>query len=206
MRLLALVTLVLAACSAPLEVAPTATASASANVAPTDRAGNVLADATTWVKLESRPLRLSAIPPGTPCQASSSATLPGSATAAAYGEGPVYPVTGGTAIGLGPFGADGSRSGKVLWLSSPTYTGPALIRGIRIDGPGEVRFSGGAATTLRFDLVTGTRAGDGDTGSMLGWRYLPSLVYVEDAGCYAFQIDMPERTITVTLPAVVQVP
>jgi hypothetical protein len=137
---------------------------------------------------------------------SSSATLAGSATGAAYGEGPVFPVTGGAAIGLGPAGADGLRGGKILWISRPVYSGPALIRGARLDGPSDVRFSGGTSTALRFDLETHSRAGDATEGSVQGWRFLPSLVYVVGAGCYGFQIDMPERTVRVTLAATVQVP
>jgi hypothetical protein len=163
-------------------------------------------DPAIWASLEARPLRLPSLPPGSACQVSPTAVLPGSATGAAFGDGPVYPVTGGTAIGLGPFGTDGLRPGKVLWISRPSYTGPALIRGARLDGPSDVRFSGATGTALRFDLETHTRAGDATEGSVQGWRYLPSLVYVADAGCYGFQIDMPDRTVTVTLPATVQVP
>jgi hypothetical protein len=205
-RLIALAALLIAACSPALVTTPNSSPSASHQAAPTDLAGNALADETTWAELGSRPLQLSALPPGSACQTSTSATLPGSATAAAFGEGPVYPVTGGSAIGLGPLGTDGLRPGKVLWLSSPSYTGPALIRGARLDGPSDVRFSGAIGTALRFDLETHTRAGDGTDGSVQGWRYLPSLVYAADAGCYGFQIDMPDRTVTVTLLAKVQVP
>jgi len=158
------------------------------------------------MRLETRPLNFPALAPGAACPVSSSATYPGSAVAAAFGEGPIFPVTGGSAIGLGPAGTDGLRPGKVLWSSGPEYTGPALIRGARLDGAGDVRFSGGASTSLRFDLDTHTRAGDDKEGSVLGWRYLPSLVYAAGAGCYGFQIDMPDRTVTVTLRATVQVP
>jgi hypothetical protein len=206
MRRLALVALVLAACNPALITTPTSSPSASTLAAPTDLAGNVLTDAATWAQLESRPLRLSLLAPGSACPVSSSATLSGSATGAAYGDGPVFPVTGGAAIGLGPAGADGLRGGKILWISRPVYAGPALIRGARLDGSGDVGFSGGASTSLRFDLETHTRAGDATEGSVQGWRYLPSLVYLADAGCYGFQIDMPDRTVMVTLRATVQVP
>jgi hypothetical protein len=201
----ALAALLLSACAPALVTAPSVAPAAVR----TDAVGNVLEptmDPAIWASLEARPLRLQSLPPGSACPTSTFATLPGSATAAAAGDGPVYPVTGGSAIGLGPFGTDGLRPGKVLWLSSPSYTGPALIRGARLDGPSDVRFSGAVGTALRFDLETHTRAGDGTDGSVRGWRYLPSLVYAADAGCYGFQIDMPDRTVMVTLLATVQVP
>jgi hypothetical protein len=199
----------LAGCTSTLVTPPNASATAAAQAARTDQVGNVLGpvtDAATWTRLEARPLRLPSLAPGTPCPVSSSATYPGSATAAAFGDGPVFAVTGGSAIGLGPAGTDGLRGGKVLWSARPEYSGPALIRGARLDGPGEVRFSGGTSTALRFDLDTHTRAGDGTTGSMLDWRYLPSLVYLAGAGCYGFQLDLPDGTATITLAATIQVP
>jgi hypothetical protein len=200
----------LAGCASTLVTPPNPSATASAQAARTDQVGNVLGpvtDAATWTQLEARPLRMPSLAPGTPCPVSSSATYPGSATAAAFGDGPVFAVTGGSAIGLGPAGADGLRGGKVLWSARPEYSGPALIRGARLDGPGEVRFSGGSSTSLRFDLDTHTRAGDGTTGSMLGWRYLPSLVYLAGAGCYGFQVNLPDGTVTIiTLAATIQVP
>lgn len=199
---LALVALLLAACTPTLVAPPSASPSVSGQAARTDQVGNVVGpvtDASTWAQLEARPVRLQSLVPGMPCPVSSSATLPGSATAAAFGEGPVFPVPGG-ALGLGPAGADGLRPGKILWIARPDYAGPALIRAARLDGPSEVLFTAGAGV-LRFDLETHTRAGDATTGSMLGWRYLPSLVYVAGPGCYGFQIDMPDRAVLVTLAA-----
>jgi len=207
---LAVAALLLAACTPTLVIATSASPTAPVPAARTDQVGNVLGpvtDAATWMRLKARPLNLPSLAPGAACPVSSSATYPGSAVAAAFGEGPIFAVTGGSAIGLGPAGTDGLRGGKVLWSSRPEYTGPALIRGARLDGAGDVRFSGGASTALRFDLDTHTRAGDGDTGSILGWRYLPSLVYVAGAGCYGFQIDLPGGTATIiTLAATIQVP
>ncbi len=123
----------------------------------------------------------------------------------AFGDGPVFPVPGGAAIGLGPASGDGLRPGKILWIARPEYTGPALIRATRLDGSSETLFSAGAHA-LRFDLDTHARAGDATTGSALGWRYLTSLVYVAGTGCYGFQIDLPDRTVSTTLAARDQVP
>jgi hypothetical protein len=65
-----------------------------------------------------------------------------SAVGLGLGGGPVWPVG---------FGADGqqtlgqSANGwhlvKVLWAADPSYAGPVLVRGRRIDGDGAVRFS-----------------------------------------------------------------
>jgi len=198
-RLLIAVVL-LAACTSTLGTAPSASP-VTKQAARTDQIGNVLGPVTddaTWRQLEARPLRIPSLAPGGSCPVSASATLPGSAVAAAAGDGPVYAVTGGGWISVGPAAADGLRPGKVLWLARPDYTGPALIRGARLDESGEVRFSTGVSA-LRFDLDTHTRAGDATTGSVQGWRYLPSSVNVPAPGCYWFQIELLDRTISITL-------
>jgi hypothetical protein len=196
--------LMLAACTSTIVPATVWKTVVPRQVTRTDQVGNVLSpvtDAATWTELEARPLRLASLAGvGGTCPVSPSATLPGSAVGAAAGDGPVYPVTGAGWIGLGPAGAGGLQPGKILWLARPDYAGPALIRGARLDGPGDVRFATGDSV-LRFDLDTHTRAGDATEGSVLGWRYLPSNVYVPAAGCYGFQIDLPDRTISITLVA-----
>jgi hypothetical protein len=200
----ALLALVLAACGPAPMVAP----SASPTSARTDAVGNVLEptmDPAIWAQLEARPLRLLSLAPGALCPTSPSAMVAGSATAAASGDGPLFAVTGGDAIGLGAEGADGLRGGKVLWIARPEYKGIALIRAARLDGKSDILFTAGRKT-LQFELDTRTRAGDATTGSALGWRYLPSTVYLVGAGCYGFQIDMPDRTSFVTLAARVQIP
>jgi hypothetical protein len=207
---LAVVALLLAACAPTLVVPPNPSLSpaATAQAARTDQAGNVLeptTDPAMWATLEARPLRLPSVDPGAPCPVSPSATIPGSATAAAHGEGPLFAVTGGDAIGLGQDRADGLRPGKVMWIARPDYRGVALIRAARLDGPSDILFTAGRKG-LRFDLDTRTTAGDATTGSVLGWRYLPSNVLVAGSGCYGFQIDMPDRTEFVTLAAKVYIP
>jgi hypothetical protein len=195
--------LILAACTSTIVPGTVWKTVVPRQVTRTDQVGNVLSpvtDAATWTELEARPLRLPSLAPGGSCPVSLSATFPGSAVGAGAGDGPVYPVTGAGWIGLGPAGAEGLRPGKILWLARPDYAGPAVIRGVRLDGPGDVRFATGESV-LHFDLDTHTRAGDATEGSVLGWRYLPSAVYVPAAGCYGFQIDLPDRTISITLVA-----
>ncbi len=161
-RFLAVIALLLAACAAPVASGTPAPVVPSASSAGrTDAVGNVLpptSDPAVWAVLAARPLQVLPIAPGATCPASSFTPLTNSATAAGAGEGPIYSVVGGTAIGLGAAAADGLRPGKVLWAARPEYTGVALIRGRRLDGPGETRFTGGAAE-LRFDLDTRTIAG-----------------------------------------------
>lgn len=169
-----------------------------------DRVGRVLAPVTctaVWQQLSERIVPPPPVATGT-CPTSSFSPHPGSATAAAAGDGPIYAVTGGTTIGLGPSGSNGQRRGGVIWVASPAYRGPALIRGGRLEaghgwGPSVVFDDGD--NSLRFDLDTHVRAGDVSEGSALGWRYLPSAVYLPGAGCYAFEIDLPDRTTWIVL-------
>ncbi len=157
-------------------------------------------DEAAWAKLEARPLQITPLAAGASCPISDSAMLTGSATGLAFGAGPVYAVPGGPTIVLGTKAPDASYTVKVLWLASPDYKGGALIRGARLDAAGEVTFADGAKS-LRFGLDTGTTVGDATQGSALGWRYLRSEVRLPADGCYGFQIDLPDRTIAVTLRA-----
>ena len=114
------------------------------------------------------------------CQQSAAhPVMPG--VADGLGPGPVWPV------GLEPPGATlgASTDGvwhavKVLW-AAPSYTGPVLVRGGRIDAPGGMRFSvdGGATQTDQLDVPAGNALAYG----------LPSFTYVQAVGCYAYQID-----------------
>ena len=170
--------------------APTASTAAVA----TDRVGNLLGPITveqTWTVLSQRPLRLTTLA-GIPCPVTPFRALQGSATglAAVSPDGPIYAVTGGTVIGLGAADSQGRRGGKILWVSNPDYGGPAIIRGARLDAPGDLVFTDGRHV-LEFDYDTHVRAGDATTGSAVGYRYLPSEVYVSSPGCYGFQIDVP---------------
>jgi hypothetical protein len=65
---------------------------------------------------------------------------------------------------------------KVLWTSDPSYQGPVLVRGMQIDGSGEMRFGDNNPpdpelyfTAPHYDPVTYTR--------------------VNAPGCYAYQVD-----------------
>lgn len=163
----------------------------------TDRVGNILpplVDDATWARLAAHPLQLASLAPAARCPTTETAPV-SPYTGPLAGPGPVY--SAGNTL-FYTRAADGTLNAKVAWISRPEYTGPALIRGKRIDSTGDVRFapSGAAlATDLRFEYDTRVRAG----GSEEGWRFLPSTVSFGAPGCYAFQIDGLDWTVTIVM-------
>src|SRR3954470_13313979 len=98
-----------------------------------------------------RPLHLPALARGAPCpvsQVDENVDFHAFGIAAGLGSGPVYPVglASGTLV-LAPavnFSSKLWGGQKVLWFVLPSYTGPVLIRGGRLDPPGgDVRFERG---------------------------------------------------------------
>lgn len=117
------------------------------------------------------------------------------------GTAPARPVVGadGT-VGIAPpasFGSEIWGGNKVLWALSADVDGPALIRGQRLDGPGQARFDDGAlpATDKVLDPV-------GKTPLDGGWFDFPGFVRLAAPGCYGFQIDVDGRSWSVILKAV----
>jgi hypothetical protein len=94
------------------------------------------------------------------------------------GPGPAYPI--GLARGvlvLVPSEESEIWAGqKVLWFVHPRYSGPVLVRGRRLDGPGLVRFGRGAVPSGELRVPAGTRE-------------QPSFTRLRSLGCYAYQID-----------------
>lgn len=91
-----------------------------------------------------------------------------------------------------PFFADtGWNGGKVGWISAKSYTGPVVIRGARIDAPGELAFHGHTrrrrpVTALQFAPQAMNPNG---SGVMSGYRWWGGTIWVKSAGCYALQVD-----------------
>jgi hypothetical protein len=198
-RLLIAATFVLAGCDVQIQPASQSPAGAR-SPSPTqriDQGGNVLpapVDAATWARLAAHPLNLTSFGPGLTCPKSSTAQV-SPYTGPLAGPGPVY-AAGNTAFYTRA--DDGTLRAKVAWIARPEYTGPALIRGKRLDAAGDVRFApGGApiASELRFEYDTGIRA----AGSNEGWRFLPSTVVIATTGCYGFQIDGLDWTVTIVM-------
>lgn len=115
------------------------------------------------------------------------------------GPGPVYP---GLGSDEGHFIANSARSngfygGKLFWYVDPSYLGPVLIRGRRIDQRGPLRFNRGDPRELRI--------GRGETveweGQPAGSRGVPSGVLIRDAGCYEVQINGKDFSYTVVFSA-----
>jgi hypothetical protein len=147
-----------------------------------------------------RPLHLPVVAPGTACPVSRSVTLPAgggfSSDYQAIGEGP-FRMTGGSTVryddppepGSG-YENTGWPGAKVVWSIDPSYSGPVLLRGARIDGPGGLRFDRYLGAV---DQATGNAAypelayAGGEGVSIL--RTFPSAVRLQSPGCYAIQAD-----------------
>jgi len=152
------------------------------------------ASPSPWAKLH-RPLHLSRLAPGTACPVSAvdrridwkRINIFGGS---GIGRGPVYPGlgnSGGTAYARPDDQYGGLwASGKVFWYVRPSYRGPVLIRGRRLDGPQSLGFNGRRlpARELRIHYYSVSWPGQ-PTGS----RGLPSGVRVLVPGCYGVQID-----------------
>ncbi len=122
-----------------------------------------------------------------------------------FGAGPVYfalawkasPGDGAT-FALEPVPIDrGARRAKTPWVSSPSFSGPVLIRGHALHPNG---------TALRFDAT-----GSGPTSRLRLmapnapspelWSFWPSSMWVPGPGCYGVQIDTLGGTDTVIFEA-----
>ena len=155
-----------------------------------------------------RPLHLPHVARGGRCPVSTiDRSIPFSSTygvADGLGPGPVFPVFGGSTLQIAPprnFGSARWGGQKVLWLVLPTYTGPVLIRGGRVDGVARIRFERGNIPALELRLDSSTViAGNPKTPD--GTRYRPSYTRLLSPGCYAYQIDGATFSTTVVFRAV----
>jgi hypothetical protein len=118
----------------------------------------------------------------------------------ALGDGPVYPVFASVGERPGTLDFRDSKqigdfyAQKVLWIARPSYRGPILIRGGRIDQPGEMRFilgQGIPVTELRLEA----------NGEGKPWDNWPTSTLVREPGCYAYQIDGEGFSNVVTFAA-----
>jgi hypothetical protein len=152
-----------------------------------------------WADLRQRPLKLPAVAPGGACPtATGRAVSPDFGPAA--GNGPVY------AVGLGSGGVYDYSSTieeggwyylKVLWVGSPSFKGPVLVRGRQVDGPAEMRFERGADPPKELRLHT-DQAGT----SASRWTNWPTYTRLRAPGCYAYQVDAPGFSEVIVFKAV----
>jgi hypothetical protein len=92
-------------------------------------------------------------------------------------------VVNGAVVPLGPSSYPKWGALKTVWLSLPTYQGPYLVRGERLDGSGPMGI--GDLPTQRSLLVPpGVSVNGGD-----GYRPGIGYVWLREPGCYGFQID-----------------
>ena len=144
--------------------------------------------------LGSRPFRMPAYPGGL-CLTSAGKSADDFSpfgTGFAPGNGPVYPILGG----YQPNTQDGSLSvgvpEKVLWIASPRYSGPILLRGQRLGGTESVHFGASETAVTSLQLTSGTAAsaqGAPVGANTAGWRNWPSYTFLTEPGCYAYQVD-----------------
>lgn len=146
-----------------------------------------------WTRLQRRPVELSQISASAPCPTSSSGQL-SDAFASGLGSGPLFPVgfdgTGGAHWPPDRL-VDGWGYLKVLWVSDSGEPGPYLVRGRRLDAPGEVRFNESRDRELRLP------AGGTATTPGTSWAQWPSHLLVTAPGCYGLQVDSRDESLPV---------
>ena len=103
----------------------------------------------------------------------------------AFGPGPAYPTLSSEdghaalryLVGWGYKGWDGT---KLLW-SVPRYTGPYIVRGRQIDGPGALRFDQGPDWSWKLH---------GELRLVGPYALMnPAATFLRSPGCYAYQVD-----------------
>lgn len=176
-----------AATSAPTTTATTATA------APTTTTNTT----TDWSSLESKPLHLPTLAAGASCPVTQPQQHIAPDHQYAAGNGPVYLVNEAITNPVTFLDAGSSDPGsswkisKVFWEINASYTGPALVRGAQIDGTHALNFNGGLGQTAGNNQGTEPILHElrlqGDPHGQ--WKTYLSFVRIQQAGCYALQID-----------------
>jgi hypothetical protein len=84
-----------------------------------------------------------------------------------------------------------SRSWAVatLWVSRPSYHGPVLVRGSRLDRPGRIRFGSQGHSREELRLWAGSPWPSQPIDIPPGWRAAKVPTRIRNPGCYAFQVD-----------------
>jgi len=161
-----------------------------------------------WSQLR-RPLKLPRVTSSTACPKTSwqnaakldPANFEASWTYLAFGNGPTYPILYAVdpkdaVLHYGRYGGgtpiDGWFEDKVLWIGSPQYRGPTLVRGRQVDGSGELHFAeGGPGSLSGWNLpelkISPDNQPPADSSSV--WLHFPSAVLLPGPGCYALQLD-----------------
>jgi hypothetical protein len=78
---------------------------------------------------------------------------------------------------------------KDIWVVGPSYAGPVLIRGGRIDADGSVKLSWNGEAPMQDALQLDPNSPSLQTDPATGWRSVPMATYIRSPGCYAYQLD-----------------
>ncbi|HKP54925.1 MAG TPA: hypothetical protein VJ183_20005 [Chloroflexia bacterium] len=153
-----------------------------------------------WSALHQRTLKLPMIAPGSACPTSKGTNV-APEFGLAFGSGLIYAVLGAESDGIISYDTSRQEGGwfyhKVLWLGSPDFEGPMLVRGGQIDGPNELRFGDGANPSNELKLTTADKHVPG-----LGWTDWPTQTRIRSEGRYAFQVDATGFTEIIIFKAV----
>ena len=150
----------------------------------------------TSASLLTRPLHFPAFGPARTCPASSGKTLDTKYfDGVALGSGPVRVLVGNRGdllrgrVDVGATEVPGWSALETLWLSTPDYDGPFVVRAKHLDGRSPIEVKPGS---------TGLEPGSGPlvvpSGPTLntfrdGYRTVPGSTWVSSPGCYAWQVD-----------------
>jgi hypothetical protein len=153
-----------------------------------------------------RPLHLPRFATGMPCPVSAAKTYPAGAgfsgPYSAVGAGPFTLTGNGTVeVDFTPpaddsFAGTGWPGMKVIWRLGAEYAGPVLLRGARLDGPGELRFGSYTGVVDQPASSSGSpqsqayaELGYPSEGSVPAVLTYPSDIRVQSPGCYGLQVD-----------------
>ncbi|MFN8516858.1 MAG: hypothetical protein U0841_30655 [Chloroflexia bacterium] len=192
--------------AAPPTFPPTIPPLALITVGPTATPTPIPPRPEDWAALH-RPLALPAMSLGASCPLTPGASIsphfgPG------LGVGPAYPIMSNDAIyhySVAQPTRDGWVELKVLWVSAPTYSGPLLVRGHRIDGPQSLLLTT-SATGGSVSPQEELRLFASNTSPLAGWRNWPSYTLVQAPGCYAYQVDGTTFSYTIVFLVVQDTP
>ncbi len=130
-----------------------------------------------------RPLRLPHLASGQRCVTTKGAGL--------VHPGPVRPLIASPHAGRGlvttEYDIGGWHGAKTLWTVAPTYHGPLLVRGRRLDRTGPMAFGENPSAAWVIS---------GPGSQRQGW---PGATWVRSSGCYGFQVDLVHSSYTVTV-------
>jgi hypothetical protein len=149
----------------------------------------------TPASLLARPLHFPSLGPGGSCPASRGTTIANSYfDGVAIGKGPVRVLiaNGGDLLhgraDLGTTEVPGWFALQTLWLTTPGYDGPFVVRAERLGGRGPIEVQPGGSGlepgTGPLVVPTGPTANTRD-----GYRTVPGSTWVTSSGCYAWQVD-----------------